>query len=87
MSIAPGCVQFLGVEKRFHTAWVKTGPDGPEIRLPLFPQKRTQVGHRAMSGSCQFQTFGGSCGSTNLDHPQVISCAGLAEWNAGDYHD
>jgi len=29
------------------------GPDGPEIRLPLFPRKRTQVGHRAMSGSCQ----------------------------------
>src|SRR5258705_3943102 len=29
------------------------GPDGPEIRLPLFPQKRTQVGHRAMFGSCQ----------------------------------
>ena len=23
--IAPGCVQFLGEEKRFHTAWVKTG--------------------------------------------------------------
>ena len=36
---------------------------------------------------CQFQTFGGSCGSTNLHHPQVISCASRAEWNAGDYHD
>ena len=23
--IAPGCVQFLGEEKRFHTAWVKSG--------------------------------------------------------------
>src|SRR6267143_5046939 len=34
-------------------SWVKNGPDDPEIRLPLFPQKRTQVGHRAMSGSCQ----------------------------------
>ena len=33
--------------------WVHNGPDGPEIRLPLFPQKRTQVGHRAMSGLCQ----------------------------------
>ena len=25
---------------------VINGPDGPEIRLPLFPRKRTQVGHR-----------------------------------------
>src|SRR5258708_32850141 len=32
------------------------GPDGPEIRLPLFPRKRTQVGHRAMSVSCQQET-------------------------------
>ena len=22
--IAPGCMQFLGEEKRFHTAWVKS---------------------------------------------------------------
>jgi hypothetical protein len=25
------------------------GPDGPEIRLPLYPRKRTQVGHRVRS--------------------------------------
>src|SRR5712671_4339719 len=37
-------------------SWVINGPDDPEIRLPLFPQKRTQVGHRAMSGSCQQAT-------------------------------
>src|SRR5436190_11241044 len=36
-------------------SWVINGPDGPEIRLPLFPRKRTQVGHRAMSGSCQYR--------------------------------
>jgi len=24
-SIAPGCVQFLGDEKRFHTAWTHSG--------------------------------------------------------------
>src|SRR4029077_13880277 len=37
--------------------WVViNGPDGPEIRLPLFPRRRTQVGHRAMSGSCQKRT-------------------------------
>jgi hypothetical protein len=39
------------------------------------------------SASRQFQTFGGSCGSTNLHHPQVISCASRGQWNAGDYHD
>src|SRR6476659_2052626 len=39
---------------RFHTAWVINGPDGPEIRLPLFPRKRTQVGNRAMSVSCRY---------------------------------
>jgi hypothetical protein len=32
------------------------------------------------------QTFGGSP-AANLHHPQVIGCAGLAEWDAGDYHD
>jgi hypothetical protein len=37
--------------------WVLNGPDCPEIRLPLFPQKRTQVSHRTMSGSCQNRTF------------------------------
>lgn len=31
---------------------VINGLDCPEIRLPLFLQKRTQVGHRTMSGSC-----------------------------------
>src|SRR6266403_44846 len=35
--------------------WVLNGPGGPEIRLPLFPRKRTQVGHPAMSVSCQYQ--------------------------------
>src|SRR6478736_6551192 len=41
--------------------WVViNGPDGPEIRLPLFPRKRTQVGHRAISVSCQQQTSANS---------------------------
>ena len=34
------------------SARVINGPDGPEIRLPLYPRKRTQVGHLAMSVSC-----------------------------------
>src|SRR6478672_11284261 len=34
-------------------AAVINGPGGPEIRLPLFPRKRTQVGHPAMSVWCQ----------------------------------
>ena len=36
--------------------WVKSCPDGPEVRLPLYPRKRTQVGHRAMSEKCQQET-------------------------------
>src|SRR5258705_8558743 len=31
-------------------------PDGPEVRLPLYPRKRTQVGHQAMSEKCQQET-------------------------------
>src|SRR5437016_103358 len=31
---------------------VKSCPDGPEVQLPLYPRKRTQVGHRAMSEKC-----------------------------------
>ncbi len=56
-----------------------------QIRLAL--SSRHTLDGTARPFRAQFQTFGGSCGSTNLDHPQVISCAGLAEWNAGDYHD
>src|SRR5258705_2927269 len=36
--------------------WVRSCPDGPEVRLPLYPRKRTQVGHRAMSEECQQRT-------------------------------
>ena len=34
---------------------VTSRPDGPEVRLPLCPRKRTQSGHRAMSAWCQNQ--------------------------------
>src|SRR5882762_3892377 len=37
--------------------WVKSRPDGPEVQLPLYPRKRTQVGRRAMSEKCQEETF------------------------------
>ena len=32
--VAPGCLQLLGYQKRFHTAWVKTevGPPETEVR-------------------------------------------------------
>src|ERR1700719_1418930 len=30
----------------------KSCPDGPELRLPFCPRKRTQVGHRVRSVSC-----------------------------------
>src|SRR5712671_5724795 len=50
---------YAQVQRRsFHTAWVINGPGGPEIRLPLYPRKRTQVGHRAMSEKCQKATSG-----------------------------
>jgi hypothetical protein len=40
-------------ETRPCPSWVKSWPDSPEVQLPLCSRKRTQVGHRAMSGSCQ----------------------------------
>src|SRR5258708_35865101 len=49
-------------------SWVINGPDGPEIRLPLFHRKRTQVGHRAMSGSCQFRTHAAQQAASLFDH-------------------
>ena len=36
--------------------WVNSSPHVPGIQLPLYPGKRTQVGHRASSGLCQIQT-------------------------------
>src|SRR6266436_5633636 len=36
---------------------VNNGPDGPSARLPLYPRKQTQSGHRTMSGSCHERSF------------------------------
>jgi hypothetical protein len=35
---------------------VKSCPDSPEVQLPLYTRKRTQLGHRAMSEKCQEAT-------------------------------
>jgi len=31
-------------------------PDGPEVRLQLYPRKQPQLGHRGMSQTCQKAT-------------------------------
>jgi hypothetical protein len=36
--------------------WVKNGPDGPEMRLPVYPRKRTCSDYCAMSVSCHEQS-------------------------------
>src|SRR6202140_3800588 len=36
-------------------SWVKRRHGGPEMRLPVCPHKRTQLGHRAMSETCPFK--------------------------------
>src|SRR4029077_3592151 len=41
--VAPGCVQFLGEEKRFHTAWVKNGSRHLAVGCLLSPQELTFI--------------------------------------------
>src|SRR6266446_10676487 len=48
--------------------WVKSCPDGPEVQLPLYPRKRTQVGHRAMSEKCQHETHAPQQRALLFDH-------------------
>src|SRR5258705_11698118 len=48
--------------------WVKSCPDGPEVRLPLYPRKRTQLGHRAMSDKCHERTHAPQQTIALLDH-------------------
>jgi hypothetical protein len=36
--IVPGCVQFLGKEKRFHTAWVILDRIGFPAPCPVYPR-------------------------------------------------
>jgi hypothetical protein len=38
-SITPGYLQLLGYEKRFHTAWVKTGKAHSEHMFSALPSK------------------------------------------------
>src|SRR5258707_2803933 len=45
-----------GCRARFHAARVKSCPDSPKVQLPLYPRKRTQLGHRAMSEKCHNRT-------------------------------
>ena len=38
MRIVPGCVQFLGEEKRFYTVWVKTRPYATKFNFRYTPE-------------------------------------------------
>ena len=40
---------------RVRLLWVKSGPDGSEARIPLFPNQRTFSVQVAMSQKCQFR--------------------------------
>src|SRR5258705_9057466 len=54
--------------------WVKSCPDGPEVQLPLYPRKRTQVGHRAMPEKCQQRSMRRSSPAlTRLQFPVCLS--------------
>src|SRR5258708_6726922 len=52
VSVTVGRERFRNAEPRFHTAWVKSRPHGPEVQLPLYPRKQTSRGHRGMSALC-----------------------------------
>jgi hypothetical protein len=39
-TITPGCLQLLGYERRFHTAWVRGRHLPGNVRCPLSPQQR-----------------------------------------------
>src|SRR5258706_6003222 len=58
---------------------VKSCPDGPEVRLRLYPRKRTQLGHRAMSALCQELTHAPQQNESPFD--LVISAAENRRWN------
>ena len=42
-------VQLLGDEKRFHTAWVKSGSLADRRRLPVCPSKQTSGGRESIA--------------------------------------
>src|SRR5712671_3574598 len=44
----------FSVRARFHTAWVKSGSVGLEMRLPLYPQKQTSAARLGMSVWCRY---------------------------------
>src|SRR6266404_8660934 len=52
----PGAVEGNMFEGPRLPFWVKSCPDSPEVKLPLYPRNRTQLGHRAMSERCQQET-------------------------------
>src|ERR1700722_3257988 len=46
----------VDAERSRRLLWVKSCPDGLEMRLPPYTRKRIQLGHRCRSVQCQQQT-------------------------------
>jgi hypothetical protein len=67
MRIVPGCVQFLGEEKRFYTARVKSGSVPARVACPFGPQEQTSSGYTAQVRFVPFAIFCTAVHSTLFD--------------------
>src|ERR1700730_7386402 len=60
--------------------WVKNGPDGLEMRLPVYPYERTSSDRPSWSVSCHFRTscskkiYGARCPGEHDDPAGHVEC-------------